>query len=132
MSRDNQLSSSMFDGEIANLLKVQLVKSLSHFAPSVVRNHQPELDLLLNGSVFFLTFGAGSGVSAGQELQNVRYVKMTKLQLVLLGLLNVLGPYAWARIREYILHERWEREEGWKQSNFFLFVCLFILFFHFI
>jgi hypothetical protein len=125
MSRDNQLSSSLFDGEIASLLKMQLVKSLSHFAPSVVRRHQPELDLLLNGAVFILSFSFGSKVSAGQELQNVRYKSMTRLQFVLLGLINVAGPYMWARLREKDIHERWEREDGWKQG--FLFV-LFLFF----
>lgn len=116
MSRDNQLSSSLFDGEISNLLKLQLVKSLSHFAPSVVRRYQPELDLLLNGSVFALSFGGGSsGVSAGQELQNVKY-DASKRQLVLLGLCSIVVPYAWSKVRDRALHERWEREDGWKPS----------------
>jgi hypothetical protein len=128
MSRDNQLSSSLFDGEIASLLKLQLVKSLSHFAPSLIRRFQPEIDLVLNGSVFVLSFGVGSRVSAGQELQNVRYAPASKSQLVLLGFFNIVGPYAWARVRERALQERWEREEGWKPSNLCVCVCVFFFF----
>ncbi len=120
MSRDNQLSSSVFDGEIAQLLQAQLSKAVVHFGPSLLRSYKPELDLALHASLFSLSFGPGSkGVSEGQRLQNVHFdpERVSRGKLVCLGLALVAGPYAWSRVREAELRHRWAQQEGWRASE---------------
>lgn len=40
-----------------------------------------------------------NGVTAGQELQNVRYATMARWKKVVLGIMFVGVPYLWAKVR---------------------------------
>lgn len=116
VSRDAQLASSLFDQEISQLFAVQVAKGLNPFGSSLARDWKPEVDALLNGSLFYLSLGVGSGVTVGQELQNVRYSALSRSQKWALFGMLVACPYVWARLDEMSLRERWaeQEESSWK------------------
>jgi hypothetical protein len=117
MSRDSQLSSSLFDVEIAQLLQVQLVRAVG---PAVGRRWRDEIEAGLRGLLFYLSFGPGERVSEGQRLQNVRFDPATKylsLRLALLGMAHVAVPYVWQRAREAERRHRWAEQDGWRAGE---------------
>ena len=135
-SRDSQYTSSLFDHEINMLLHAQLAKTFTFFGfvfvslsllfflffmlivfigPNFVSKWNPEIHLLLNGSVFYFSiFKAGK--TYGQVLQNVRYVPLKRWQKLLMGLGFVVFPYAHSRFSEIAVSHRWSEEEPnhWK------------------
>ena len=118
MFRDSQLGSSLFDGEIAGLLSGQLARATSFFSPSLVRSYAPEMKLVLEGALFGFSFLGKDEprVSPGQRLQNVCYEGATKRRLLVLGLLNVVLPYAASKFRSHQLEHRWSEADDWRQT----------------
>ena len=117
MSRDGQLSSSLFDGEICHLLQAQLARAVG---PAAGRRWRDEMDAGLRALLFLLSFGGGERISEGQRLQNVRFDPQTKnlsVRLALLGVAHVALPYAWTRAREAQRHNRWSEQRDWRAGG---------------
>lgn len=113
--RDSQLTSTLFDHEVSALLQAQLARALLSFGPTAVSRYMPEVRLVVNSAVFYLSVFK-SGKTYGQALQNATYSPLSRRQRILLGVAFVVVPYVWARVSETAIDERWAgmEHEDWE------------------
>ncbi|KAG8722821.1 peroxisome assembly protein (Peroxin-2) [Ceratobasidium sp. 394] len=119
--RVNQLDSEQLDNELLSVLKEPLKKCLDLVKSSWGVNHEPELTLLLQSILYYLSIWS-TGATYGAKLQNLRYQLspqawfqssnkapsgLPRRLLLLHASLTVLLPYFHGRIRSYALSNAW-------------------------
>ncbi|QRW02091.1 peroxisomal biogenesis factor 2 [Ceratobasidium sp. AG-Ba] len=119
--RVNQLDSEQLDNELLSVLKEPLKKCLDMVKSSWGVNHEPELTLLLQAGLYYLSVWS-SGATYGAKLQNLKYQLSRRAwlqssdkapsglprQLLLShAALTILFPYLHGRIRSHALSKAW-------------------------
>jgi len=87
--RVNQLDAQILDQELTEILKMQFMKVFSLFNISSL---EPELEALLNLTIFRISIYALDR-TYGQQLQNLQFGGLSRMQKYLFGILLILGRY---------------------------------------
>lgn len=107
MSRDQILSSFLFDNEVRVLLDAQLQRCLSVW--DALPRWKAEVDAALSAALFLLGQGRDAeGRSPGQEMLGLKYSgKVSRQRRLVLGVLTVLLPYVWSKWGAQLRWGKW-------------------------
>ncbi|KAF8607723.1 hypothetical protein BDV93DRAFT_467252, partial [Ceratobasidium sp. AG-I] len=119
--RVGQLDSEQLDNELLTILKEPLAKCLDLIKSSWGVNHEPELSLVLQAVLYYLSIW-NTGATYGAKLQNLRYKiprgswtestskapsGLPRRLLLAHASLTVLIPYVHTRLRSHALSNAW-------------------------
>ncbi|PRP75883.1 hypothetical protein PROFUN_15484 [Planoprotostelium fungivorum] len=92
-----QLDGVRLDLEIVELLSQQYFRSFSFFRPEVIDRLKPELNLILDSLIYYLSIW-NMETTYGYILQNLKFGSSSNTQKALYGLFTVFGRWAWSRL----------------------------------
>ncbi|KAI9205756.1 Pex12 amino terminal region-domain-containing protein [Polychytrium aggregatum] len=135
-----QLDADVLDSELIGTLKDNLMQVLAPWKSSWTDRLEPEINAVLESLIYGLAMST-FGSSYGEALENLKYrnelkhaaanehlpidARLSRLQIVLRGLLTIGGHWAWTRLTRYTTTQEWsQRDEsdirfrlwGWMQS----------------
>ncbi|KAJ1731278.1 peroxisome assembly protein (Peroxin-2) [Coemansia sp. BCRC 34490] len=112
--RVNKLDAELLDDEVAGMIRDPVSRAFSLVDSRFVDRYRNEVDAAIGAALFALSAGsARRRATYGQMVQNLEYARTGRgfaQRLWMLGLVTVVGRYAWRRVVAAVSARGWANE----------------------